>query len=116
MNLIKKEQAQIIKNSNTSFLLEYSNNIESKDLDFCINTITGRYPTSGFCSNEECSEICYVLEGQGTINTKNETHDFKQGDVIYIKKKDVYYWNGNCKIIMVCSPAWYKEQCKIFTR
>ena len=30
-----------------------------------------------------------------------------------IEKEEVYYWNGNCKIIMICTPAWYKEQCKL---
>ncbi len=48
------------------------------------------------------------------MNLRNKIEKFKQGDVIFINKNDVYYWNGNCKIIMVCSPAWYKEQCKLF--
>ena len=27
--------------------------------------------------------------------------------------EEIYYWNGNCKIIMICTPAWYKAQCKL---
>lgn len=38
---------------------------------------------------------------------------YKKGDVILIDKKEIYYWDGNCKIIMICTPAWYKEQCKL---
>lgn len=114
MKIIKKEQAGIFKNSDTSQLLEYSIKLNEKELDFCINTITGRYPEKGFCMNEECKEICYILEGEGRISLKNEIINFKQGDVIFIDKKDIYYWNGNCKIIMICTPAWYKEQCKLF--
>lgn len=33
----------------------------------------------------------------------------KQGDVILIDKEEIYFWEGNCKIIMICTPAWYKE-------
>ena len=53
MKLIKKEQAEILKNSDTSSLLEYSIALDEKDLDFCVNTITGRYPEKGYCTNEE---------------------------------------------------------------
>lgn len=113
MKRIRKSQAKTIQNASTSFLLEYSIALGEKDLDFCINTITGRYPMQGFCTNLECSEICYILEGSGTITMKNETISFSKGDVIFIDKGDIYFWNGDCKIIMVCSPAWYKEQCEL---
>ena len=32
---------------------------------------------------------------------------------ILIDKEEVYFWEGNCKIIMICNPAWYKEQCRL---
>ena len=44
MKLIKKEQAEILKNSDTSSLLEYSIALDEKDLDFCIQR---------FCPNVE---------------------------------------------------------------
>lgn len=113
MKIVRKKEASIFKNSDTSSLLEYSIALGRKDLDFCVNTITGRYPEKGFCTNEECNEICYIIEGEGSINLRDEIKEFKQGDVIFINKKDIYYWDGNCKIIMICSPAWYKEQCKL---
>ena len=47
---------------------------------------------------------------------KDEQINFKKGDVILIEKKEVYYWDGNCKIIMICTPAWYKEQCKLLEK
>ena len=46
------------------------------------------------------------------MHKREEQIDFKQGDVILIDKEEVCFWEGNCQIIMVCSPAWYKEQCK----
>ena len=113
MKIVKKEDASIVKNSDTSSLDEYSIKLNEHNLDLCVNTIVGRYPQSGYCTNKICQEICYILEGDGSINQKDEIIRFKQGDVIFIDKKDVYYWEGNCKIIMVCTPAWYKEQCEL---
>ena len=63
MKRVKSSDAQIIKNSDTSKLLEYSIGLKDKDIDFCINTISGRYPEKGYCTNEKCKEICYILEG-----------------------------------------------------
>lgn len=113
MKFVKKEEAQKVINSDTSYLLEYSKKLDDKDMDFCINTIQGRYPEKGYCSNLKCKEIAYILEGNGTIHKKDNQIDFKQGDVILIDKEEVYFWEGDCQIIMVCSPAWYKEQCQL---
>lgn len=114
MKKVSSSEAKKLKNSSTSKLLEYSKELDDKEIDFCINTITGRYPNQGYCSNELCKEICYVLEGTGTINTQDETINFKQGDVILINKKEIYYWQGSCKLIMICTPAWSKEQCNLY--
>lgn len=91
MKIVKSSDAQIIKNSDTSKLLEYSIGLEDKDIDFCINTISGRYPEKGYCTNEKCKEICYLLEGKGTCNKKEKSINFEQGDVILIDKKEIYY-------------------------
>ena len=87
MKIVKSSDAQIIKNSDTSKLLEYSIGLNNKDIDFCINTISGRYPEKGYCTNENCKEICYILEGSGTFNKKDESINFEKGDVILIEKK-----------------------------
>lgn len=113
MKIVKFSDAQIIKNSDTSKLLEYSIGLNDKDIDFCINTISGRYPQKGYCINEKCKEICYILEGTGTLNKKDESINFEKRYVILIEKEETYYWNENCKIIMICTPAWNKEQCKL---
>lgn len=113
MKIVKSNEAQMIKNSDTSKLLEYSIGLNDKDIDFCINTINGRYPEKGYCTNEKCKEICYIVDGKGTFNKKGEMINFEKGDVILIDKEEIYYWNGNCKIIMSCTLARYKEQCKL---
>lgn len=113
MKFVKKQDSEKVVNSKTSWLLEYSRELNDKDLDFCINTINGRYPEKGYASNLECKEICYILEGCGLICKRDKSITFEEGDVILIDKKDEYFWDGNCKMVMVCSPAWHKEQCKL---
>ena len=39
MKIVISSDAQTIKNSDTSKLLEYSIGLNDKDIDFCINTI-----------------------------------------------------------------------------
>ena len=36
--------------------------------------------------------------------------------VIYIDKKEIYYWNGNFKLAIICTPAWTKDQCKLIDK
>ncbi len=116
MKIVKKYKAVSIVNSDTSKLLEYSVELNDKDIDFAINTINGRYPETGYCSNTKCKELAYILEGSGSLNKKDEYLEFNQGDLLLIDKEEVYYWEGNCKIIMICTPAWYKEQCKLISK
>lgn len=115
MKIVTKDKAVNITNSETSKLLEYSVELNDKDIDFAINTINGRYPETGYCSNTKCKELAYILEGSGFLNKKDEYLEFNQGDLLLIDKEEVYYWEGNCKIIMICTPAWYKEQCKLIS-
>ena len=44
MKIVQSDRAKIVVNSDTSKLLEYSIELNDKDVDFCINTINGRYP------------------------------------------------------------------------
>lgn len=115
MKIVKEEQAKKFKYADTSSVLEYSIDLNEKNLDFCINEIKGRYPEKGYCSNLECEELCYILEGNGTIYKRDsKLFNFKKGDIVFIHEKDIYYWEGSFKLAIVCTPAWNKEQCKLF--
>lgn len=110
MKLVKVEQAQRFSNSEKCQVEEYP--LGDKDINFATATITGRYPDNGYCVNEECKELIYVIDGDGTLNKKDETIEFNKGDVILIDKGEIYYWNAHCTIVMPCTPAWYPEQHK----
>lgn len=115
MKIVKAKDAEKQKYAETSSVLEYSTLLNEKNMDFCINQITGRYPMEGYCSNLEVEELCYVLDGEGFFHKKDgELIHFEKDDVIFIHKKDVYYWEGDFKVAIVCSPAWSKEQCKLY--
>ena len=47
MKIVQSDRAKIVVNSDTSKLSEYSIELNDKDVDFCINTISGRYPEKG---------------------------------------------------------------------
>lgn len=114
---IIKEEAEKLKYASTSSVLEYSIKLNEKNIDFCINTITGRYPEKGYCQNLECEELCYILEGSGSIYKKEENSlEFNKGDILFINKKEIYYWKGSFKAILICTPAWTKEQCKLIDK
>lgn len=111
MKLIKLEEAEKHANSEKCSVLEY--NFNDKDIDCATAIIKGRYPDTGYCMNEECKELIYVIDGEGTLNKEDEIIEFKKGDAILIDKKEKYYWNAYCTIIMPCTPAWYPEQHKL---
>lgn len=111
MKLVKESQAKKFSNSDKCIGLEYP--LGDKDINFSIATVKGRYPDNGYCVNEECKELIYVIDGKGTLNKKEEKTEFEKGDVILIDKGEVYYWDAYCTIAMPCTPAWYPEQHKL---
>ena len=111
MKIIKLEQAEEHKNSDKCKTLEYGFN--DKDIDCATAIITGRYPDLGYCMNEECKELIYVIDGRGTLNKENERIEFKKGDAILINKGEKYYWDAQGTIIKTCTTAWYPEQHKL---
>ncbi len=110
MKLVKLNQAEAFANGDKCKVLEYP--LEDKDINCATAILTGRYPDKGYCVNEECKELIYVIEGKGTLNKKEEIIQFEKGDVILIEKGEKYYWDANCRIVMPCTPAWYPEQHK----
>lgn len=111
MKLVKFNQAEKISNSDKCKVVEYP--LNDKDINFATAVISGRYPDSGYCVNEKCKELIYVIEGKGSLNKNNERVEFSKGDVILIDKGEIYYWDAYCMIAMPCTPAWYPEQHKL---
>ena len=56
--------------------------------------------------------MVFVLSGSGKIITEKTNTTFKAKDAILIDKNEKYYWNGVCKLVVVCSPTWTEKQHK----
>lgn len=114
MEIIRKDEGVNGENSKSCKTIEYS--FKNKDMDLGIATITGRYPKkeNEYCVNTECTELIYVLEGNGKLQFGNEEVDFFMGDTILISPNEKYAWiTDYCKVSMVCTPAWNNDQHKI---
>ena len=108
MKIVKREEAERFENSEQCKVLEYGFN--DKDIDISTATISGRYPSEGFCVNEAVKEMVYCLKGEGVIFFEGRELEFKAGDSILIDPGEKYYWSGNFELVMCCTPAWSKGQ------
>ena len=111
MKVCRKEETVLYKNSATCENLEYP--LGDSDINVSVAKIKGKYPVSGYCVNEEVKELLYVMEGTGKLIKKDETIEFKAGDVILVEKGEAYRWEANCTVLIPCTPAWYPEQHKL---
>lgn len=111
MKLIKFKETIKYDKNNQCTVYEYP--LNDTDINCAIGEIRGRYPEEGYCLNEKCKELIFIIEGSGTINKSDETIYFEKNDIVFIDKGEMYYWDANCTVIMPCTPAWYPEQYKI---
>lgn len=112
MKIIKRENATTKSNSSTCTITEYS--FGNKDSDLSVATINGRCPENGYGLNEKCNELALLIEGQVTLTLKGTNPELiNPGDSVLLNAGEPYFWNGNCKMIISCSPAWNADQYKI---
>lgn len=111
MKVCKKENSVLYKNSENCQNLEYP--LGDPDINVSVATVNGKYPETGYCINEEVKELLYIMEGTGKLIKKDETIEFKAGDVILVEKGEAYRWDAKCTVLIPCTPAWYEEQHKL---
>lgn len=110
MKIIARNQANDYKNGENCFGYEF--NLGTKELDGAIVNVNDRFPVEGRAVNEVCREIAYAISGSGQIVIEGKPFDIKSEDLIVIDKGERFYWNGNFKLFVYCSPAWYPGQHK----
>jgi len=88
----------------------YEYNIEDKDINYCIVEVFGRFPKEKLAINYKCKQMAHVLEGKGILWVEGKIYTLKKDDVVLIDVGEKYYWEGNMKLGIPCSPAWYPEQ------
>ena len=111
MEFIKKEQAESYSGDGYSGM-DYPSS--DKDINFAVIKINSRSPKVGFQVNTGCKELLYIINGKGTLHSKdsNEQIEFNQGDVIVIDKNECYAFDGNFEAAVPCTPAWTSQQHK----
>ena len=112
MKLIKKSETSRHENSKDCIVYEYP--LGNPDINLAVIDITARYPDKGYAMNEECTEVAYVISGEGSVTFKDgKIVSLTSGDAILLDKGEQYYWDGKLSVCVPCTPAWYPEQHKI---
>lgn len=88
----------------------YEYPVMDKTIHGAVIEISGRYPKKGSVVNEKCTELGYVIKGNGKLVVNGKEYNFKPGDQVIIKAGEKYYWDANATLFMPCTPAWYPEQ------
>lgn len=110
MKVVAKDQAKEFKNSDVCIAYEYA--LGDTDINGAVIKLSGRYPETGYVTNEVCKELVYVVSGSGSLVTDKETVELSTGDMALLLPNEKYYFDGTMEMFMPCSPAWYPEQHK----
>jgi hypothetical protein len=107
---VQKSSAVKFTNGPTCAGIEYS--FDDKDLNIAVVTVNGRYPETGYVTNDVCKEAGLVLGGSGKLCLENGvTTSVQMGDAVLIQPGEKYFWEGeSLEMMMPCSPAFYPEQ------
>lgn len=57
-----------------------------------------------------CDFIYYILEGSGYFEINGEKEPFDKEDLVVIPAGSVFKYTGNCKMLLITTPAFYLEQ------
>lgn len=109
MDHIKANSSVRFQNSQNCIAFEYEFAGE-KDINNAVIELSGRYPDDGFALNLICTEIIYVIEGIGRVHADETEMRLEVGDMVRLKPKERYYFDGKMKLLISSSPAWYPEQ------
>lgn len=108
MEIAQREDAKLFKISDNAISYKYPTN--NKDINIAYVEINGRYPDTGYCLNKIWTETCYVIEGNGKFHINDMEYEISKGTFILINPGELYYYEGNLKLCVPCTPAWTKDQ------
>lgn len=113
--LFKFDQTHVKKNSDTCEVIEYLFN--QPNLGIARATINGRYPAEKDKKvvNSACDMIYFVLEGHGTVHTKDGSFSLEKNDALFLACEEWYWVNGdNFEVLVISAPEWSVDQYKEF--
>ena len=114
MYLVHGHEALVAKQGTNCIVHEYC--IADKDINGAIVLIQGRYPSTGYALNLVCKEMAYIISGSGRVVVEEKEYPLSQGDVVLLLPGEKYFWDGDMKIFMACTPAWAPDQYRCLER
>jgi mannose-6-phosphate isomerase-like protein (cupin superfamily) len=108
MKHISSKQTIHHKNSDACSAQEYT--LNDPEINCATIEVNGRYPETGYVSNQECKELAFIQNGNGTLTLKGETVALNPGDCLLLEPGEEYFWEGQLKMVVTCTPAWHPEQ------
>lgn len=108
MRIALKNQCLHKNNSASCSVSEYP--LQDSQMDMARAQITGRYPDMGRVVNHKCSELAYVLAGQGLVVIEGREIILQAEDVVIIEAGERYFWSGELQLLLNCRPIWTPEQ------
>jgi mannose-6-phosphate isomerase-like protein (cupin superfamily) len=90
----------------------YEYPLGDKDLNCAVVEIRGRYPEEGWTQNTECKELTYLIRGFAVLTTETDRVSLSEGDMVIVDINEKYFWEGDCTLLVPCTPAWSPEQTK----
>ena len=110
MEVIKKEQSQVF-NSGAITAHEYAS--KNKNINLGLIEIKGRHPQQDFITNQEVTELVYILDGSVEVTTESNKYSLLPGDFVIISPQEKYFFEGNCTVLTPCTPPWTLHQTEI---
>jgi mannose-6-phosphate isomerase class I len=110
MKICLKTQTNEVRNSDQCIVTEYP--IQDTEINFAIAKVTGRYPDSGYVTNQLSKEMAYVSEGEGKLIVNGQEYLISAGGLAFIETGEIYAWEGNMTLFISCRPAFTIEQHK----
>lgn len=109
ISICKERDSQQHQNDDACQITEYPTNLTQ--MNMAVGHIYGRYPTTGYVSNQLVDEMLYIQSGEGYIKTiDGETTHFAEGDVVAVPKLEKYFFEGDFFAVIACTPAFTPEQ------
>lgn len=108
MKVIKYSETE--KYSMTKFCKAIDYLSYDKDINGAIIILNGRYPTDGLTLNKKSKELVYIMEGIVILTSEGKSVKLEKGDQVIINPGEKYCWKGDCKMLVVNTPAWSSEQ------
>lgn len=109
MKIIKENR---IKHEHSPECVVYEYPFKDQDINVAIVEVSGRYPSSGYVTNEQVKEMLFVTSGAGKVVIGLNEYELVKGDMILIHPGQEYFIDGNLELVISCNPAWYPEQHK----